>query len=269
MKQRIITAIILLLTLLFFLWLGGVPYIIFIIIVLSIAGFEWSQLFLAGGFSPSSVLTITGIVSSIAFSLLLPTVDKRIFYIGFLAVSFTLEFFHQKTTHNNLLMNLLAQSCGVLYLSEFGLSFIQLRLLSHGIYWLLFFVAITATGDSIALFIGKRWGKHKLLENISPNKSWEGLGAGVLAAGITGVGFALFRPYPNQTSSLWGFVIAAGVYLVCIIGDLFISLIKRWAGEKDTSGLLPGHGGFLDRIDSHLWSATLGFQLIVLLGFSA
>ncbi len=119
--------------------------------------------------------------------------------------------------------------------------------------------------DSAAFFVGRRWGRHKLAERVSPGKTWEGvLGGLVVSAGVAWLG-------------AWslGYALGEGLQFlaVCLItvafsvlGDLFESLVKRQAGVKDSGRLLPGHGGVLDRIDSLTAAAPIFALGVVLLG---
>lgn len=127
------------------------------------------------------------------------------------------------------------------------LAMVQLRTLGPAA--LLGIFAVVWMADVAAYFSGKAFGKHKLAPSISPGKTWEGaIGAcvGVLIYGmVVAQLFALnLMPLP-----LWGLVLV-GIAAISIIGDLYESLLKRKAGIKDSSNILPGHGGVLDRIDS-------------------
>lgn len=105
---------------------------------------------------------------------------------------------------------------------------------------LLLLILIVAAQDTGAYFAGKRWGTHKLISNVSPGKTWEGLLGGVIAAMLA---VLVLLPY-----SLMG--ISLSVMIFSVLGDLFESLIKRIYQVKDSGVLLPGHGGLLDRLDS-------------------
>jgi phosphatidate cytidylyltransferase len=111
--------------------------------------------------------------------------------------------------------------------------------------WLLLGVLATVWfADSAAYFAGKRFGRHKLAPEISPGKTWEGVAGAMLAATIYGLALCHYLHYTRWLIlGLWLIVILS------IMGDLFESLLKRQAGVKDSSHLLPGHGGVLDRID--------------------
>ncbi len=102
--------------------------------------------------------------------------------------------------------------------------------------------------DTAAYLIGRKWGKRKLAPNISPNKSQEGFLAGVIATVLVGI---IIESYVGYLSGNW-IIIALIVSISAPIGDLAESKIKRTFGVKDSSQLIPGHGGFLDRLDSFI-----------------
>lgn len=129
-------------------------------------------------------------------------------------------------------------------------------------------VAIIWAADVGAYFVGRRFGRAKLAPNVSPGKSWAGLFGGIGVALIIGLAAAFIgEPTESLFSPVaWGWliVIVAVTVLFSVLGDLFESLIKREHGVKDSSSLLPGHGGVMDRIDS-LTAATPVFALMVYL----
>ena len=123
--------------------------------------------------------------------------------------------------------------------------------------WLLLAVIATVSlADSAAYFTGKRFGKHKLAPEISPGKTWEGVAGAIAATTIYGVMICY-----HQHCSYW---LIVGLWLIVafsIIGDLFESMLKRQAGIKDSSQLLPGHGSVLDRIDGFIPTMAIVFLL--------
>lgn len=125
---------------------------------------------------------------------------------------------------------------------------------------LLVAILIPVIADVFAYFVGKLFGSRKFTI-ISPNKTLEGLAGGLTAVAIIG-GYLVtyFVGYPWFISIF----VALIVGVASVVGDLFISLGKRWAGVKDTGGILPGHGGVLDRIDSHI-AAMPVFATILLI----
>lgn len=130
-------------------------------------------------------------------------------------------------------------------------------------WWLMYLFTLVWTADSGAYFTGKAFGKHKLIPDVSPNKTIEGLVGGLALTAIVIAAVAYYRHLTGL--HLAGFVMLSMVtVLASVLGDLFESLLKRQANIKDSGTLLPGHGGVLDRIDSILAAApifALGFWL--------
>lgn len=121
----------------------------------------------------------------------------------------------------------------------------------NGPAWALFALLIVWVADSGAYFVGVRFGKHKLAPRISPGKSWEGFFGGLLATVL--LGFAALWFLGLRWTALPDLLLLTVVTaLFSVEGDLFESLLKRHAGAKDSSDLIPGHGGMLDRVDSLL-----------------
>ena len=133
-----------------------------------------------------------------------------------------------------------------------------------GMNFLVAHVLITASDDITAYFIGTRWGRHKLAPAISPGKSWEGLAAGGLVA--LGAG-AAFGGLIDELGVLNGLAIGLIDSVLAPAGDLTESAVKRELGIKDSGYLLPGHGGFLDRLDAIVFCcpAVLAYLRFVVL----
>ena len=118
--------------------------------------------------------------------------------------------------------------------------------------------------DSAAYFGGKRFGRNKLSPVLSPNKTWEGFFSAMLSALLWVIAVKQIIAVPVGYVSL--LAIALFVASVSVAGDLFESMVKRRAGEKDSGRLLPGHGGVWDRIDSLVSAAPVFLALMILLG---
>jgi phosphatidate cytidylyltransferase len=142
------------------------------------------------------------------------------------------------------------------YVGMLGGSLIRLRNdFPEGSKLVYFLLLVVWLGDSGAYYVGKQFGKHKLSPRISPKKTVEGLVGGVTASVITAlvIHFTFFPAFPLLHAVLAGVLLSvAGV-----IGDLAESMWKRSADVKDSGTLLPGHGGFLDRFDSILFTAPI------------
>jgi phosphatidate cytidylyltransferase len=128
--------------------------------------------------------------------------------------------------------------------------------LGGGIYLLILLMLLVWGADTAAFFVGQRWGKHRLADRISPSKTWEGF-VGALAATV-GIAWICSAPLGLAAFERVLFLLLCLVTVAfSVLGDLLESLLKRLAGVKDSSALLPGHGGILDRIDSMIAAAPI------------
>lgn len=136
---------------------------------------------------------------------------------------------------------------GLLLLPLFAQSLLGVYYQSQGKNLFVYLLLLVWAADIGAYLVGKQWGRHKLIPLVSPGKSVEGaLGGFTLSMLVAVAGYFCFRP---GFVINW-FLIAIAVTLISMIGDLFISMLKRRQKIKDTGHLLPGHGGVLDRLDS-------------------
>ena len=140
-------------------------------------------------------------------------------------------------------------------------------LLHKGPWYLVSLLALIWLADIAAYFCGKAFGRHKLAPRVSPGKTWEGAFGGVIAATVWTMASSIWPgTFGADLLQQWSFVAALGFAVllaaISIVGDLFESLLKRRAGFKDSSGLLPGHGGVFDRIDALLPVAPLALLLV-------
>ncbi|MCB0228095.1 MAG: CDP-archaeol synthase, partial [Anaerolineae bacterium] len=125
-----------------------------------------------------------------------------------------------------------------------------------GLYWLLLGAIAIWTADATAYFAGRAFGKHPWWPRHSPKKTWEGYLSGAAAATVV---TAILGVLLLQLSPLEGAALGLLIGLFAPLGDLAESMIKREVGAKDSSNLIPGHGGFLDRIDSLLITIPIVF----------
>lgn len=129
-----------------------------------------------------------------------------------------------------------------------------------GLGWFLFALFITWMSDTFAYLVGKSVGKTKLIPRVSPNKTVEGAIGGFAAGGITAVLIVLILGLPMHPIAAAVLGVALGA--IGLLGDLFESQLKRRAGVKDSGDAIPGHGGFLDRIDALIWVLLVTFALV-------
>jgi phosphatidate cytidylyltransferase len=153
-----------------------------------------------------------------------------------------------------------AALAGLLSLVPAWLALVRLRLQSvHGAEWVLFALVLVWMADIGAYFCGRRFGRRHLAPSVSPGKTWEGALGGLAASGIVAIlGAVWFQLPPGRFVAL---CLIAVVF--SIVGDLTESLLKRFAGMKDSGTLFPGHGGVMDRIDS-----VTGAVPVLLLGLT-
>lgn len=152
---------------------------------------------------------------------------------------------------------------GVVY--TFGTLRCAVDLRAINVYWALFGLSLNWVGDIAAFYVGRAIGRHKLAPRISPAKSWEGAIASVAGSMIYGaIYFSKLMPDVPLAEAI---LIAAAGNVAGQIGDLSESMLKRGAGVKDSGNLLPGHGGWLDRLDSGLFALPVVYFLVSNLRF--
>jgi len=271
LKTRVITAVVLLALFIPILFFS--PAIILSIaasIVISLASWEWGR-FIWGVQSRLPIfysLLIQVLLAILIYCFQANDLDSIAwvanFMIGLLWVSisfwiivvpFILSRKLQFSIKNNTALLAIA---GIIIFMGDWYSFMLLR--DKGLWVLLSVLMIVWTADIGAYFMGKQIGKHKLAPQLSPGKSIEGAIGGVAAVCILGLTFYSININSNNFFNVigqqfsWIFLIPLCVFLagMSVVGDLFESQLKRLSGMKDSSGLLPGHGGVLDRLDALL-----------------
>jgi phosphatidate cytidylyltransferase len=151
--------------------------------------------------------------------------------------------------------------CGVVYIFGAWRCALELRALNP--HWLMVAVLVSWAGDTAALYIGRAFGKHKLAPQASPSKTWEGAAGSVAGGTLAAV---VYAHYLIPSAPLVGVAaLGAAANMAGQLGDLCESAFKRGAGVKDSGTTLPGHGGWLDRIDSSLFSVPVTYGVLHLL----
>ncbi len=147
---------------------------------------------------------------------------------------------------------------GVIYI--FGCWRVSILLRERSHWWLLFALVLNWLGDSAAYYVGRRFGKHKMAPRISPAKSWEGAAASLVTSCVFA---ALYLPRLIPEVAMGpAILIGAMGNMAGQIGDLAESALKRGAGVKDSGTMLPGHGGWLDRVDSVLFAMPVIYAMM-------
>lgn len=185
------------------------------------------------------------IVSTYLPQMIVPVV--ALFFMGF-----ALYFLWRYNDINTVISEVGLLSLGWLYIPLLLSPWILLHKLEHGSLWVLLVLIMTMTCDSCAYFVGTAYGKHRLYPAISPKKSIEGALGGLFGSILAALVAHLWLL--PQSSWIDCFIVGILAGSVGQLGDLFESMIKRYANIKDSGTLFPGHGGMLDRIDSLLFS---------------
>lgn len=248
LKLRIITATALVVAALIVILMFSTPWfaVTMLIVLVSIGGMEWASLVsLQGvikGFYASGMLFLA------YFAYVSPVLSWFFVSLGFFwwFINLVMLFrYRQGTTFYTDNPLVLRVAGAFVILSAWSAAIV---LHAHSPYLVLFLVLLVAAADSGAYFAGKAFGKNKLAPQISPGKTREGLLGGFIAAIVIAfVGASILGLREGHFSNF--VYLSAVVALMSVVGDLFVSLMKREAGTKDSGSILPGHGGILDRVD--------------------
>ena len=270
--NRILTAIVLIAFVIGLVFFGKLWMITLLCaLVAGLAAHEFRQLSAAGGSPVPLWWTIAAVALFFVATFFRPQ-DT------IMAVSFAMLVLFTWNTFRTPLDRVLSETAvGVLILLyiAYPLTLIPRMLAEqdNGTALLLFLFLCVWSGDIAALYIGKRFGRHKFAPRLSPNKTWEGAIASVVASCIFGMGMVLLGDWFTQqnysftklhTSEPWWVFLILAVVLnaAAQFGDLLESALKRGAGVKDSGTILPGHGGVLDRIDALLVAAPVLWFII-------
>jgi phosphatidate cytidylyltransferase len=263
LKQRIVTALLMALPVLaMLLWAPPSSTIVLFTLVLLLGAWEWSSfLGVTQAVARAAYVVLIGIAIAGCWFYLLPRVSLE--HLLLVVLAWWLLALMWIAGRPEFVSGLLAGIAGVLVLAPawLSLALLQLRLV-HGPQWVLFLFLLVVSADIGGFFFGRKFGRTKLAPRVSPGKTWEGaVGGLVLATLVAGAG-AYWFAVPVITFVL----LCVATVIMSVVGDLTESLFKRHAGLKDSSTLLPGHGGVLDRIDSVTAAAPVFLYGLIYLG---
>jgi phosphatidate cytidylyltransferase len=246
--------------------LGGWIFVLFVALILGLAAWEYWRMFQAGGYRPSLLLLVGGTLALVFSRHLWGFETAPLLMCVFGLATISNQVFDYKHNEKTAALDFSINLGGLMYIGWLGCYLISLRNLPDGLWWLMLVIPTTGLCDGGAYLLGSLFGRHKMAPQISPKKTWEGYFGGVLFGLLGGMGLAAVWHLRAPAMLPWhGLLIGGLIGLASPIGDLGESVMKRGFGVKDTSGILPGHGGVLDRIDSWLWAAPIGYYLITLL----
>jgi phosphatidate cytidylyltransferase len=266
MKARVLTAVALGPPVIFTIVQGGWWFTGLVVLALSISAVEWVQLAAQGGQRVSGGLILLLVWLFLA--------DRAVPQVDLLSPGLVLllvanmgwAVVRYRQGSNRAMVGFAFTLAGGVYLGWLGAHFLALRALPDGGWWTGLAIPAVWVADTAAYLVGARWGRTKLMPDVSPKKTWEGYVAGILGGGLGAAGLAaLWRALgagPTVTP-LHGLVLGLLAGSVGPVGDLGISALKRQVGAKDSGSLLPGHGGFLDRLDALIVVVPIGYYYVV------
>ena len=248
LKKRIITAAVLIVAALIFILLFSTPWfaVTALVLVVSIGGMEWANLVALKEIRKG--LYVAWMLLLAYFAYKSQTLSWFFITLGFFwwFINLVMLFRYKQGTSFYANNPLLLRLAGFFVILSAWSAAVILH--AHSPYLILFLVLLVAAADSGAYFVGKSFGKTKLVPQISPGKTREGLLGGFIAALIVAfIGASLLGLTEGYFRHFM--YLSAIIALLSVAGDLFISLMKREAGAKDSGNILPGHGGILDRVD--------------------
>jgi phosphatidate cytidylyltransferase len=183
-------------------------------------------------------------------------------FVALMMLTIDILYFSQNTLY--FFPMLLYRSFGVFFIAWELSHLVLLRRLPEGQWYVLFLCLTIWVGDSVAMYVGRSVGRHKMAPAVSPGKTWEGAVGGVIGGVMTSV-FSASVLLPHL--ALWQrSVLGVLIALTSQLSDLGESMLKRHIGVKDSSRLIPGHGGVLDRVDSLLFATPAFVYALKILG---
>lgn len=264
MKKRVISAIIVIALLVACLFISDVTRIVFFAACAVLTIYEINKAMKAAGHTTQmwpALLTLLCAVLFMVFEV------EAIYYViaAIVIVFLTLS---SSVVNNKIKPSSSLASLGVIFYPLLPILVIIKICMLDSPYWqAIIFTGIAASAicDTFALFGGMLFGKHKLAPHISPNKTVEGSISGLIFGGASGIAMYYIFAGSIDISMLQFIIIGAVASTVGQMGDLIASSFKREAGLKDFSNLIPGHGGALDRLDSHLFSICTVYICLLLM----
>lgn len=262
LRTRVLTAVVALPILIALVWLGGWAFALLVSGALLIAGWEYVHLLRQGGYSPPLWLTWALIALAVGTVRFAHETWRTPAMAGLALLGVGHAVWRMERGASAPVHDMALAFFGGVYIGWLGSTLLAIRRLPHGAYFVALVYGCVASADSAAYFVGRQWGRHKLSPRVSPKKTWEGYAGGVVAAALFGAVMGAFAP---ESALTWahGATLGASIGMLGTVGDLGISAIKRQVNAKDSGHLIPGHGGVLDRVDSVLVAAPVGYFYLV------
>jgi phosphatidate cytidylyltransferase len=266
MRRRVITVLVLAVIGLPAILLGGIFYFLLLGTFIVGAAWEYVRMFRAVKYEPQLHITVGGVALILITRMFFPEAAMPVFAALILA-ALAYHLIRYERGRDQAALDFGVTVAGLAYIGWIGAYLLDLRNLPDGGWWFMLVLPSVWLADVGAYSLGAAYGKHKMSPRLSPKKSWEGYAAGVFTGAIGGAFFVFaYGTYGNlggDITTLQGGLLGLLLGAVTPLGDLGESMFKRQSGLKDSSDIIPGHGGFFDRIDSWLWGAVIGYYFIV------
>ena len=249
---------------------GGVFFYLVMGIFLVGGAWEYVQMYRAVKHEPNEMVTVGGVLVLVTARFFFADFAIPIFVILIL-LAMAVHLFAFERGRDQAAHDFGVTVAGIVYIGWIGAYLLDLRnLVSNemGVWWFMLVLPLVWAADTGGYSIGAAYGKHKMAPRLSPKKSWEGYFAGVFTSVIVGTFFAYAfsslgpQPLAELIYPVQGGLLGLVIGSLAPLGDLGESMFKRQSGMKDSSNIFPGHGGFLDRVDSWIWGAAIGYFLI-------
>jgi phosphatidate cytidylyltransferase len=255
LQIRVLSSVVLAIVVLGLTWLGGLPFRLLSVIIAGAIFYEWTRMCrpnAAGSlpFLPEALMLVFlgALIAGLPATVLLVLVAGIVLVAAIAAIL-------RKAPQ--------WEAGGLAYAALSGFSLAYLRGGDHaGLIAILFLFAVVWATDILAYFVGRAIGGPKLAPSISPGKTWSGAVGGALGGLAAGLAIAAVTGW----GGLWAAAVALLLAIVSQIGDLFESFVKRRNGVKDSSHIIPGHGGVMDRVDGLVAAAFTLYVIGVLFG---
>ena len=245
-------------------WLGGIVYFLFILVMIGIGTWEYWRLLKTMGYDVSFPLMLAGVELLLILRQVSGFAATEWGLLAILLASAIFSLVRYSKIEAQAVLTFGLHVSGILYMGWLGGYFLSLAALPKGNWWVMVTLALVWMADLGGYIFGTKWGKHKMSLRLSPRKTWEGYLGGVIFAVLSGLILSLALRLVLPELALWeGAVMGLVIAWLTPFGDLFISMLKRAAGVKDSGTLIPGHGGILDRADTWLWAMMLGYYLVL------
>lgn len=280
LHKRLLTALFGIPLILFVLYTGGIPFFIFIAAIISLGLFEFFRLVnlkqhksvklfiiascLMIAYAAFSNILLLMTLFSFAIMLFMLVLILKSDFTGLMTAlglfTFPVIYFGWFLSHSLLLRNIGSMESVARH------SYQIQELGDPGFFFIVLVISCAFMNDTGAYGVGKWIGKNKLAPSISPGKTLEGTAGGIFASVITA--FIVNLIFSLPLNIVWTLTFGITVAAAAVLGDLFESAIKRGTGVKDSGGLLPGHGGIMDRFDSLFFVFPVSYYLVLLYYFS-